>query len=175
MLDPFNNLRRYMTWTFVLIVFLIITGIAGANENGDLSGEIYPVSKVNTTEGVIEVTRDEDVMSQKIKERWVTPDGQWCFVTVVIKQEGDSIIKKEELHCSDTKFGLTKNEEIEELKKKIELEKAKKPGYWELFAEFYYKDDNAPLYCRKYARPDSWFKRPGNACLKPNGEWEIIR
>ena len=65
--------------------------------------------------------------------------------------------------------------EIEKLKKQIELEKAKKPGYWELFASFYYKDDNAPLYCRKYARPDSWFKRPGTACLTPNGEWKIIK
>ena len=63
----------------------------------------------------------------------------------------------------------------EKLKKQIELEKAKKPGYWELFAAFYYKDENAPLYCRKYARPDSWFKRPGNACLTPNGDWVIIK
>jgi|TARA_B100000212_G_scaffold298541_1_gene242801 hypothetical protein len=174
MMPPFDP-RMYVKMMFYSIVFILVCTYLFANENGDLSGEIYPVSKVNTSEGVIEVTRDENVMSQKIKDRWVTPDGQWCFVTVVIKQEGDKIIKKEELHCSDTKFGITKNEEIEKLKKQIELEKAKKPGYWELFAAFYYKDDNAPLYCRKYARPDSWFKRPGTACLQPNGEWKIIR
>src|SRR5210317_1089821 len=97
------------------------------------------------------------------------------FETVKIKQEGDEIVKKEELHCADTKFGITKNQKIEELKKQIELEKARKPGYWELFAEFYYRDVNAPLYCRKYARPDSLFKRPGTVCLKPTGEWEVIR
>ena len=121
-MPPFDP-RVYIKMMFYSIVFILFCTYLFANENGDLSGEIYPVSVVNTTEGFKKVTRDENIMSQKVKERWVTPDGQWCFVTVVIKQEGDSIIKKEELHCSDTKFGLTKNEEIEELKKKIELEK----------------------------------------------------
>ena len=95
MIPPFDP-RVYMKLMFYSIVFLLVCTYLFANENGDLSGQIYPVSKVNTTEGIIEVTRDEDVMSQKIKDRWVTPDGQWCFVTVIIKQEGDSIIKKEE-------------------------------------------------------------------------------
>ena len=101
-------------------------------------------------------------------------DGQWCFVQVVYNTKDDVVTKKEELICSEDPEGLN-NDKIKELEKLIELEKAKKPGYWELFAAFYYKDDNAPLYCRKYARPDSWFKRPGNACLTPNGEWEIVR
>jgi hypothetical protein len=144
----------------------------------DLNKDVFKktsVVEVDTGLETFKVTTDENVMSQKVKDRWVTPDGQWCFVTVVIKQEDDRIIKKEELHCADTKFGITKNEEIEKLKKEIELEKARKPGYWELFAEFYYRDVNAPLYCRKYAKPDSLFKRPGTVCLKPTGEWEIIR
>ena len=55
MLDPFNNERKYMTWTFILIVFLLITGLAGANENGDLSGKVYPVSKVN-------ISKVEDIL-----------------------------------------------------------------------------------------------------------------
>ena len=101
-------------------------------------------------------------------------DGQWCFVQIVYNTKDDVVTKKEELICSEDPDGLN-NDRIKELEKLLELEKAKKPGYWELFAAFYYKDDNAPLYCRKYARPDSWFKRPGNACLTPNGEWEIVR
>ena len=101
-------------------------------------------------------------------------DGQWCFVQIVYNTKDDVVTKKEELICSEDPEGLN-NDKIKELEKLLELEKAKKPGYWELFAAFYYKDDNAPLYCRKYARPDSWFKRPGNACLTPNGEWEIVR
>ena len=95
-------------------------------------------------------------------------------MTVVIKHEGDSIIKKEEIHCSDTKHGLTQDQEIERLKKLIELEKARKPGYWELFAEFYYRDINAPLYCRKYAKPKGLFSKTGTVCLTPTGKWEVM-
>jgi hypothetical protein len=167
---------------FLIIVALLLVPalieMARACVDCDLNKDVFKktsVVEVDTGLETFKVTTDENVMSQKVKDRWVTPDGQWCFVTVVIKQEDDRIIKKEELHCADTKFGITKNEEIEKLKKEIELEKARKPGYWELFAEFYYRDVNAPLYCRKYAKPDSLFKRPGTVCLKPTGEWEIIR
>jgi len=167
---------------FLIIIALLLVPalieMARACVDCDLNKDVFKktsIVEVDTGLETFKVTTDEDVMSQKVKDRWVTPDGQWCFVTVVIKQEDDKIIKKEELHCADTKFGITKNEEIEKLKKEIELEKARKPGYWELFAEFYYRDVNAPLYCRKYARPDSMFKRPGTVCLKPTGEWEVIR
>jgi hypothetical protein len=54
----------------------------------------------------------------------------------------------------------------------IELEKAKKPGYWELFAAFYYKDMNAPEYCRLYSQPSHAFKSFGRACLTNEGNWE---
>jgi len=32
MIDPFNNIRKYLTWTFILIIFLIISGAAIADE-----------------------------------------------------------------------------------------------------------------------------------------------
>ena len=32
------------------------------------------------------------------------------------------------------------------------VKKALIPGYWELFAQFYYRDVNAPEYCRYYSR-----------------------
>ena len=135
----------------------------------DTGNEKFTVQKVKLN------TNDENILKSDIQERFVTPDGQWCFVTIVIRQEGDNIVKKEELHCSDTKYGITYKQEIEVLKKQIELEKAKKPGYWELFAEFYYTDGNVPLYCRKYAKPKSVFKRPGTVCLSPTGKWEVIK
>src|SRR5210317_1251832 len=47
-------------------------------------------------------------------------DGQYCFIKVVIKQKGDEIIKEEIFECADGKKGL------------------ETPGYWELFAQFYY-------------------------------------
>jgi len=35
MIDPFSNFRKYMTWTFILIIFLIISGIAVAGEKSE--------------------------------------------------------------------------------------------------------------------------------------------
>ena len=32
MMDPRFNMKRYLTWTFILIIFLIISGIAIAGE-----------------------------------------------------------------------------------------------------------------------------------------------
>ena len=34
-MDPFSNFRKYMTWTFILIIFLIISGIAVAGEKSE--------------------------------------------------------------------------------------------------------------------------------------------
>ena len=31
MIDPFNNQRKYLLWSFILIIFLIVTGIATAS------------------------------------------------------------------------------------------------------------------------------------------------
>ena len=82
-------------------------------------------------------------------------DGQYCFVKVVIKQQGDNIVKEEILECADGKRGI------------------ETPGYWELFAQFYYRDVSAPEYCRYYDRNKHAFKTPGKTCLKVNGEWEV--
>ena len=177
------NKKRFLFLIFlVLLLTPGIVSMAFACVDCDLNKDIFKKTdtiQVDTGleqfEAVKISTNDENVLRSTEKERFLTPDGQWCFITINIKQEGDEIVKREELHCADTRFGITKNQKIEELKKQIELEKARKPGYWELFAEFYYRDVNAPLYCRKYAKPDSLFKRPGTVCLKPTGEWEVIR
>ena len=47
------------------------------------------------------------------------------------------------------------------------------PSYWELFAQFYYRDINTPEYCRYYTRPKHALKSFGKVCLKVNGEWEV--
>jgi hypothetical protein len=82
-------------------------------------------------------------------------NGQYCYVKVVIKQKGDDIMKEEILECADGKKGI------------------ETPGYWELFAQFYYRDVSAPEYCRYYSRPNHVFKSFGKTCLKVNGEWEV--
>ena len=98
----------------------------------------------------------EKILHSKIKS--IQPektDGQYCFVKVVIKQSGDEIIKEEILECADGKKGIDT------------------PGYWELFAQFYYKDVYTPEYCRYYSREGHAFKTPGKVCLQVNGEWEV--
>ena len=98
----------------------------------------------------------EKILHSKIKS--ISPDktdGQYCFVKVVIKQRGDEIIKEEILECADGKKGIDT------------------PGYWELFAQFYYRDVLAPEYCRYYSRKGHAFKTPGKVCLNVNGEWEV--
>jgi len=98
----------------------------------------------------------EQILHSKIKS--ISPektDGQYCFVKVEIKQVGDTIVKEEILECADGKKGI------------------ETPGYWELFAQFYYRDVSAPEYCRYYSRSGHAFKTPGKTCLKINGEWEV--
>ena len=98
----------------------------------------------------------EKILHSKIKS--ISPektDGQYCFVKVIIKQKGDEIIKEEILECADGKKGIDT------------------PGYWELFAQFYYRDVYAPEYCRYYSREGHAFKTPGKVCLQVNGEWEV--
>ena len=102
------------------------------------------------------VMAGEEILYSKVKT--IQPDetdGQYCFVKVIIKQKGDDIMKEEILECADGKKGIDT------------------PGYWELFAHFYYRDVSAPEYCRYYSRSGHAFKTPGKTCLKINGEWEV--
>ena len=79
MFDPRYNMKKYLTWTFVLIIFLLISGIAIAGEQ---------------------------VLHSKIKS--ISPDktdGQYCYVKIEIVQDGDTITKREILECADGKRG----------------------------------------------------------------------
>jgi hypothetical protein len=107
--------------------------------------------------GIVSIAfSSEKILHSKIKT--ISPektDGQYCFVKVIIKQQGDNIIKEEILECADGKKGIDT------------------PGYWELFAQFYYRDVGTPEYCRYYSRNKHAFKSPGKVCLNVNGEWEV--
>ena len=131
MLDPFNyeKVMRYLTWTFILIIFMVVTGLA-------VAGEQVLHSKIKT------------ISPDKV-------DGQYCYVKIEIVQEGNTITKREVLECADGKRGI------------------ETPGYWELFAQFYYRDVSTPEYCRYYSRDKHAFKTPGKVCLMLNGEWEV--
>ena len=96
---------------------------------------------------------DEPVLYSKIKP--IENQGQYCFVKVIIKQKGNEIVKEEILECADGKKGI------------------ETPGYWELFAQFYYRDIAAPEYCRVYSRPNHAFKTFGKTCLQQDGKLEV--
>ena len=127
-MDPRKQMRFYLTWTFVLILFLLLSGLAIA---GDLS---YPKVK-------------------NIEPHEV--NGQYCYVKIEIVTKDNVVTKEEKLVCADGRQGI------------------ETPGYWDLFAQFYYRDVNTPEYCRHYSRNKHVFKSPGKICLQSNGEWEV--
>jgi len=128
MFDPLNYIRikRYLTWTFIMIIFLLISGIAVGSDYTT----IRPIDPKEV-------------------------NGQFCYIKVTIKQEGDEIVKEEILECADGR------------------KRFDGPSYWELFAQFYYNDVSTPEYCRYYSRNRHAFKTPGKVCLLQNGEWEV--
>jgi len=128
MMDPRKQMRFYLTWSFVLILFLLLSGLAIA---GDLS---YPKVK-------------------NIEPHEV--NGQYCYIKIEIVTDGDTVTKEEKLVCADGRQGI------------------ETPGYWDLFAQFYYRDVQTPEYCRYYSRNKHAFKSPGKVCLQSNGEWEV--
>ena len=127
-MDPRKQMRFYLTCTFVLIVFLLLSGLAIA---GDL---LYPKVK-------------------NIEPHEV--NGQYCYVKIEIVTKDDVVTKEEKLVCADGRQGI------------------ETPGYWDLFAQFYYRDVQTPEYCRYYSREKHAFKSPGKVCLQSNGEWEV--
>ena len=71
MIDPFNNFRKYMTWTFILIIFLIVSGIAVAGEKSKWLNDNPCMIKVITTEKCLdsqclikEITKEEVLKCQ---------------------------------------------------------------------------------------------------------------
>ena len=66
MIDPFNNERKYIIWTFILIIFLIVSGIAVAGEKSEWLNKNPCMIKVVTTEKCLdsqclikEITKEE--------------------------------------------------------------------------------------------------------------------
>ena len=66
MIDPFNSQRKYMIWTFILIIFLIVSGIAVEGEKSEWLNDNPCMIKVVTTEKCLdsqclikEITKEE--------------------------------------------------------------------------------------------------------------------
>ena len=70
-MDPFSNFRKYMIWTFILIIFLIVSGIAVAAEKSEWLNDNPCMIKVVTTEKCLdsqclikEITKEEVLKCQ---------------------------------------------------------------------------------------------------------------
>ena len=174
-----SHLRDNLFW-YIIIATVFYFGVVfcdalkaetpGLKE--DLSGEKYPVPNIKT-EGVnfsetinkTELVLDKIERVEKEKDKiyydkitTIEPKNaasQYCYVKVIIKQQGNNIVKEEILECADGR-------------KKVDG-----PSYWELFAQFYYRDVSAPEYCRFYSRPNHVFKSFGKTCLNKDGQWEV--
>ena len=66
MIDPFGPQRKYLIWSFILIIFLIVSGIAVAAEKSEWLNENPCMIKVVTTEKCLdsqclikEITKEE--------------------------------------------------------------------------------------------------------------------
>ena len=149
------NLKRYSLF-FMLMYFLIAILISKATANEKFimpKGEITeeekePLKRVKQEQNKVLYDTIRGYEPKKV-------DDQYCYVKIEIKQNGDDIIKQEILECADGRRGINT------------------PGYWDLFAQFYYRDVSAPEYCRYYSRPNHVFKSFGKTCLNKNGEWEV--
>ena len=149
------NLKRYFLFIF-LMYFLIAILISKATANEKFimpKGEITeeerePLKRVKQEQNKVLYDTVRGYEPKKV-------DDQYCYVKIEIKQNGDDIIKQEILECADGRRGINT------------------PGYWDLFAQFYYRDVSAPEYCRYYSRPNHVFKSFGKTCLNKNGEWEV--
>ena len=71
MIDPFNNERKYIIWTFILKIFLIVSGIAVAGEKSEWLNKNRCMIKVVTTEKCLdsqclikEITKEEVLKCQ---------------------------------------------------------------------------------------------------------------
>ena len=71
---------------------------------------------------------------------------QYCFIKIEIRElDNGEIVKQEVVECADGRKAYDG------------------PSYWELFAQFYYRDMFTPAYCRYYERPDHAYHKPGKA------------
>ena len=149
------NIRKYFLFIF-LIYFVLAIGVSKVR-----AGEKFIMPKGEITEEEREPLKRVKQEQNKVLYNTVRGyepkkvDDQYCYVKIEIKQNGDDIIKQEILECADGRRGINT------------------PGYWDLFAQFYYRDVSAPEYCRYYSRPNHVFKSFGKTCLNKNGEWEV--
>ena len=151
------NPDRIIVPTIFIVLLLCAYAVSGAQAcvDCDLNKKIFKKTELVLSNEVQKKSLTEGkVLYNNVRE--VKNDTeQYCFVKIVIKEKDGVVSKEEELYCSDGRKGIDT------------------PSYWELFAQFYYRDIATPEYCRYYSRKNHAFKSFGKVCLNENGEWKV--
>ena len=167
-MDP-KNYKIYMYATLIMITVLLCMEMAWGCVDCDLNKKAFEkkpeVMEIewHNPDGTIQrstkvVDGSQKILYDNVKPVTKNDTEQFCYVKVIIKQKANGDISKEEkLYCSDGRSGTPDT-----------------PSYWELFAQFYYKDVYTPEYCRYYSRKNHAFKSYGKVCLYEYGEWKVI-
>ena len=142
-----SNIKIIVPTIFiVLLLFPHVVGGAQVCVDCDLNKDVFQKTDTKIAE--------DKILYNDVRE--VKNDTeQYCFVKIVTKEKDGVVSKEEELYCSDGRKGIDT------------------PSYWELFAQFYYRDVVTPEYCRYYSRKNHAFKSFGKVCLNENGEWKV--
>ena len=145
-MDPRNFKIIVPTICIVLLLCAYAVSDAQACVDCDLNKDVFQKTDTKIAE--------DKILYNDVRE--VKNDTeQYCFVKIVTKEKDGVVSKEEELYCSDGRKGIDT------------------PSYWELFAQFYYRDVVTPEYCRYYSRKNHAFKSFGKVCLNENGEWKV--
>ena len=141
------NPNRIIVPTIFIVLLLCAYAVSGAQACADC--DLDKNFKIINTKVVEDKILYNDVREVK------NDTEQYCFVKILIKEKDGVVSKEEELYCSDGRKGIDT------------------PSYWELFAQFYYRDVATPEYCRYYSRKKHAFKSYGKVCLNEYGEWKV--
>ena len=142
-----QNLDKIVITTILIVLLMCVYAVSGAQACVDC--DLNKNVKIINTKVVEDKILYNDVREVK------NDTEQYCFVKILIKEKDGVVSKEEELYCSDGRKGIDT------------------PSYWELFAQFYYRDIATPEYCRYYSRKNHAFKSFGKVCLNKDGEWKV--
>ena len=137
-------MNKKRTLIFIFFLLVLIPVLINAANSEDSFENT--MKKIEMLDGNNKVEYDK---IQPIKD-------QYCFIKVEIKElDNGEIVKQEVVECADGRKAYDG------------------PSYWELFAQFYYRDMFTPAYCRYYERPNHAYHKPGKVCLDKDGNWEV--
>jgi len=143
----------------LLIIFMVTAPLLTVGVQVDLPESSADSLPEETEPLTLSINAKGEIFIQESKVEYdkILPlKDQYCFIKVEIKElDNGEIVKQEVVECADGRKAYDG------------------PSYWELFAQFYYRDMFTPAYCRNYERPKHAYHKPGKVCLDKDGNWEV--